>query len=213
VAVFSDVHGNLLALERFLEATRHEADAYVCLGDVVDYGPWSDECVDLVLSLPRLTLLEGNHERLFLGTEDPAHEPPLVREFLRHVRPSFTRTAAISGLPGRASLGPFECAHTIDGRSIYADTAVDVDRPYLIGHTHHQYSIGRSGFAILNPGSVGQNRKWIDRVDYLLLDLPGGAPRFRSEPYAFDRFLAELRSRQYPEPCIAYYAGKPRSGT
>jgi len=209
VAVFSDVHGNLPALECFIAATLGTVDAYLCLGDVVNYGPWSDECVDRVLDLPHITLLEGNHERLFLGTEDPSHEPPLVQAFVAHLRPTFTRIDRIANLPVRARLGPFECVHTIDDRTIYADTAVEINQNYLIGHTHHQYAIERSRFAILNPGSIGQNRKWIDRVDYMLFDTDSGGWMFHSEPYNFELFFAELRARRYPEACLAYYAGKP----
>ena len=70
LAIFSDVHGNLPALELFVADTERVVDGYVCLGDVVNYGPWSDECVELVCSLPNIIYLEGNHERMFLGEED-----------------------------------------------------------------------------------------------------------------------------------------------
>ena len=76
-AVFSDVHANLPALERFVDQTRAEVDAYICLGDVVNYGPWNDECLDLVISLPGIVYIEGNHERLFCGTRAAARRPKL----------------------------------------------------------------------------------------------------------------------------------------
>lgn len=215
VAVFSDVHANLIALERFAQAVRGEADAYLCLGDVVDYGPWNDECLEMVCALPGITLLEGNHEALFLGKEDLAHEIPLVRSFYHHSRPGFTRTDLIEGLPERCRLGCFECLHTIAGRSIYPDTAIEVDGHHMVGHTHHQFRIERSGFTIVNPGSVGQNRRWIDVVNYLILDTEaaeGDGIAFHALPYDVERFLAELRARRYPEDCIAYYAAKPRAG-
>ena len=60
VAVFSDVHGNLPALEVFVKSTRGQVDMYVCLGDVVDYGPWNDECLEMTMGLPNIVLLEGN---------------------------------------------------------------------------------------------------------------------------------------------------------
>src|SRR6266568_7168235 len=66
VAVFGDVHANLPALETFLGQVEGHVDAYLCLGDVVNYGPWNDECLERITALPEVTLLEGNHERLFL---------------------------------------------------------------------------------------------------------------------------------------------------
>jgi predicted phosphodiesterase len=70
IAILSDVHGNLPALEKFLKSTKYIADTYICLGDVVNYGPWNDECLEFVHSLPGVVLLEGNHERLFLGVDE-----------------------------------------------------------------------------------------------------------------------------------------------
>ncbi len=210
VGVFSDVHGNLIALKRFVEATQNAVDAYLCLGDVVNYGPWNDECLEIVQQLPGITLLEGNHERLFLGKADVEHESPLVEDFSRHSRRFFSRADLITGLPRHTHLGIFECLHTIDGRSIYQDTCIEIARNYMIGHTHHQFQINRSGFVIVNPGSVGQNRKWIDMIDYLILDTVREEIQMHSVHYDFDLFLSELSLRHYSEQCIQYYANKPR---
>jgi predicted phosphodiesterase len=206
-AVFSDVHGNLPALERFVELTRG-VDAYVCLGDVVNYGPWNDECLELVLSLPGIVLLEGNHERLFLGTEPVEHEVPLVRTFLEHSIASFTRADLITGLPREHVLGSYLCTHTIDDRRVYADTAITVSRDYMIGHTHHQFRVERSGHTIVNCGSVGQNRKRLDVLNYVLYDEATGFTRLCQETYRVDRLLAAMSARGYPAPCLDYYRGK-----
>ena len=68
-AIYSDVHGNLPAFEVFVELTNKEVDVYLNLGDLVNYGPWSNECVDLALSLPTIGNILGNHEELFLNPE------------------------------------------------------------------------------------------------------------------------------------------------
>ncbi len=62
----------------------------------------------------------------------------------------------------------------------------------------------------MNPGSVGQNRRCIDLASYALLDTETGRFTFCEEPYPLDLFLAELRTRRYPQACIDYYAKKPR---
>jgi predicted phosphodiesterase len=213
IAIFSDVHGNLIALEKFIQATQNAVDSYVCLGDVVDYGPWNDECLDIIWQLPNITMLEGNHERLFLGTEDICSELSLVQDFSRHSRQLFSRRELITGLPRHMNLGIFECVHTIDKRSIYQDTSIEIACNYILGHTHHQFRIDRSGFVIVNPGSVGQNRKWIDVADYAILDTESGVMHMHSVSYNADLFLSELRLRHYPEQCIGYYADKPRKCT
>lgn len=68
VAVFSDVHSNLEALEAVLEhAFGQKVDRYVCLGDVVGYGANPNECIELLQSLPDCTCLLGNHDAAVLG--------------------------------------------------------------------------------------------------------------------------------------------------
>lgn len=210
VAVFSDVHANLIALERFVQATRGSVDAYLCLGDVVDYGPWNDECLELIHQLPNVTILKGNHEDLFQGTTDIGMEPPLVQEYFHSSIQSFSRLDLIKDLPEEACLGTFKCAHTLNGRSVYANTAIDVESNYIIGHTHHQFQIERSGFWVINPGSVGQNRKWIDVINYGIFATDTSAMEMYSIRYDVGLFISELRRRRYPEPCVQYYANKPR---
>jgi hypothetical protein len=45
ILIYSDVHNNLPAFEQMLKEVVH-CEAYISLGDLVNYGPWSNECVD-----------------------------------------------------------------------------------------------------------------------------------------------------------------------
>jgi diadenosine tetraphosphatase ApaH/serine/threonine PP2A family protein phosphatase len=67
VAVVSDVHSNLHALEAVLaEIDAMGVDELWCLGDLVGYGPHPNECVALLRE--RATLcLAGNHDLVVLG--------------------------------------------------------------------------------------------------------------------------------------------------
>lgn len=208
VAVFGDVHANLIALEVFLGRVAGVADAYVCLGDTVNYGPWNDECLERIHALPHVTMIEGNHERMFLGVEPVDEEIGVVQSFYAASKPTFTRTDLISGLPETYALGPFTCVHTVDDRRVFADTEVSVDTDHVIGHSHYQYRVERDGHVIVNPGSVGQNRHRIDHVDYALYDTDRDAFTFESVPYDFERFLGEVTARAYPRECLDYYERK-----
>ncbi len=66
ILVISDVHANLTALEAVL-ISADPFDAVWCLGDLVDYGPDPNECVERIRSLPNLTCIIGNHEAAVLG--------------------------------------------------------------------------------------------------------------------------------------------------
>jgi predicted phosphodiesterase len=70
IAVLSDIHGNLHALEAVLKALDAEApDAVWCLGDLVGYGPRPNECCELVEDRADLCLI-GNHDLGVLGRLD-----------------------------------------------------------------------------------------------------------------------------------------------
>ncbi len=62
IAVISDIHSNLAALNAVLaEIDRREISRVFCLGDVVGYGPCPKECLDLVSQRCEVTLM-GNHD-------------------------------------------------------------------------------------------------------------------------------------------------------
>ena len=66
IGVITDVHGNIEALNAILQLLDGEkCDEILHLGDVVDIGPNSRECLDLLLSRKDVTLLLGNHDRDF----------------------------------------------------------------------------------------------------------------------------------------------------
>lgn len=68
VAVISDIHGNLHALESVLEQLEHEEiDQLWCLGDMVGYGPRPNPCCEAVADLADLSLA-GNHDLGVIGT-------------------------------------------------------------------------------------------------------------------------------------------------
>jgi predicted phosphodiesterase len=61
ILVISDIHSNFPALEAVLSAAV-TVDAVWCLGDLVGYGPFPNECIDRIAALPNLTCLMGNHD-------------------------------------------------------------------------------------------------------------------------------------------------------
>jgi diadenosine tetraphosphatase ApaH/serine/threonine PP2A family protein phosphatase len=70
IAVISDVHSNLHALEAALEGIdREQPDAVWCLGDVVGYGPKPDECCRTIEERTAICLA-GNHDLGVRGDVD-----------------------------------------------------------------------------------------------------------------------------------------------
>jgi predicted phosphodiesterase len=76
VAVISDIHGNLHALEAVLaELADERPDAIWCLGDLVGYGPRPNECTTTVARSATISLV-GNHDLGVLGRLDLADFSP-----------------------------------------------------------------------------------------------------------------------------------------
>ncbi len=207
VAIISDIHGNLPALEAVVLKIR-DVDAVMCLGDVVNYGPWSDACLELLQTLPGLTLLEGNHEALFLGKEPLEHELPLVQQFYHASFARFTRRDLIENLPLKAALDGYFCAHTLHGQKIYQDTDVVPPGDCFIGHTHHAFHVERHGSQVVNPGSVGQNRKRLDMACYALFDTATRKVDLGQVAYPVSVLLNEMKTLNYPPECLAYFQSK-----
>jgi diadenosine tetraphosphatase ApaH/serine/threonine PP2A family protein phosphatase len=66
ILVVSDIHGNLPALESVL-SDAGPFDSLWNLGDTVGYGPWPNECIDLVASFTDSAHLAGNHDLASIG--------------------------------------------------------------------------------------------------------------------------------------------------
>lgn len=62
IAIFSDVHGNLPALEAVLAAIdSYGPDKIYCLGDLVNFAPFTNEVIDLIRARKIPTIM-GNHD-------------------------------------------------------------------------------------------------------------------------------------------------------
>ena len=70
IAIISDIHGNLEALNVVLEyCEKAEVDELISLGDVVGYGPNPNECVNLIEKNASIKIM-GNHDHAVLGLTD-----------------------------------------------------------------------------------------------------------------------------------------------
>ena len=149
--------------------TEGVGDGYICLGDLVNYATWSNECVELALSLPNTTLIMGNHEEAFVKGFYPGVNP-LVQDFFKITFPNFKEKRSIETFVSEAKLEVSICTHTINNSYIFQNTKVILDNNYIIGHSHHQFEYLNNNFTLYNSGSVVQNRKFINGINYLIYD-------------------------------------------
>jgi predicted phosphodiesterase len=73
VAIISDIHANIEALEAVLaDIKRQKTDEIICLGDIVGYGANPNECIELAKSSCSLIIL-GNHDAAAIGLLSTDH--------------------------------------------------------------------------------------------------------------------------------------------
>lgn len=148
VAVITDAHANLPALEAVFAATEVAGvDEAWCLGDVVGYGVEPDACVDLVRERCELCLV-GNHDIAVLGGLDIAsfseaaavavewtrsHITERSLEFLRELDPQGERAGF-----GLFHASPRDPVWEYVLSSDQAEAAMDSHsgRVALVGHSH-----------------------------------------------------------------------------
>jgi predicted phosphodiesterase len=102
LAILSDIHANLPALEAVLaDIDGSEAEELWCLGDVVGYGAQPDECAGLVADRCAVCLV-GNHDLAVLGELDVASFSPAAAAAVRWT----AKTAADSTMDFLRGLEP-----------------------------------------------------------------------------------------------------------
>lgn len=173
IAVISDIHGNVPALEATLRDIRkRDVQKLFCLGDLVGKGPHSCAAVDLCREQCDMTIKEGNWDDLVVrGTGDPAalwRRRRLGRERLDYLG-SLPHT--IESCMSSRGVRPFHASQRGVHHRVYADdpsnrrlamfsstefTGNPLD-PDVVGygdiHAAYLTSLGRR--TLFNVGSVG----------------------------------------------------------
>lgn len=206
-AVFSDIHGNLPALETLLNTVEDDCDGYICLGDIVGYGPDNDACLEKISKLKNSVILKGNHEEIF-QTKDLSCCSDLAKEFFEH---SFTFFSRSDLLPEQESFksGDFSFCHSVkkNGRwlYLYGTEDIDISENICVGHTHYQTVFKQNGFSVVNVGSIGQNRQDKSKICYALFNSETKKITLHQKKYDLNQFLKILAEKGYPTKLSDYY--------
>lgn len=209
ILILSDIHGNLPSLEYVLKQEK-SVDYVISLGDVVNYGPWSNECVDLLESLNNKVLIMGNHEEAFLSGIYPGKNL-IAKKFFKKCYPLFDKKDKISNYIENFSFENSDFIHTINKDYIFLDTEVKINKNTFIGHSHRMYRRMIEDYRLVNVGSVGQNRTNIDEINYVIWETKKDVVELIKKPYSADKLINEMRIKEYPDICIEYILSKRNS--
>ncbi len=201
LALFSDVHGNRLALEAVLDdlEAREIPTAY-CLGDLVGYGPDPNGVIDLLRSRGIESLL-GNYDEgvgwetgdcgcffpdaeaqrigeasyaftvATVTAENKAHLRTLPREL--HIELAGKKVHLVHGSPRRINE---YLLRDRDERTYVRLAEAESDDVLAFGHTHDPWFRWYKGRLFVNVGSVGRPKDGDPRAMYVVLTSSVGEP-------------------------------------
>ena len=220
VAIVSDVHGNLTALDAVLADLRQTSpDLILHGGDLADIGASPVEVVDRVRDLGWQGVA-GNTDQMLATPqtfEEFAHRSPglqplwaviremaaAAREALREDRLAWLRNlphahihasiALVHASPENPWSAPAPEAGDGELQSLYGPLGRSV---VVYGHIHRPYIRNVSGLTVANSGSVGLPYDGDPRASYLLID--EFRPEIRRVKYDVDRELRALSNRGSP---------------
>src|SRR5436309_12102492 len=189
VAVVSDIHSNLHALEAVLAAIDAEApDELWCLGDLVGYGPRPNECCATIAERADVCLA-GNHDLAVRGTIE-------LEEFGGEAAVAAKWTREVLEPQAQELLDRLEPEGSAHGVALYHGSARDPIWEYvlsdeaalatlelvgsplvLVGHSHVALQVVQSGDDL--AGDVARGGTEIALEDARALLSPGsvGQPR------------------------------------
>jgi predicted phosphodiesterase len=229
IALFSDVHGNVTALEAVMKEIREKGplDAVVCAGDIVFYGPSPEEVVDL-LRAEGVSMVRGNCDDMVTGQlsiETVASDPVRLdwlrahvkwtRERLGEERLEFLRslpvTRTFDPAPGQSLLvchaSPLSTNEPLprpdilrkEGQQYYGETEA---RVIAVGHWHQPSVTLLGERMMLNVSSVSIPMDGRPIACYTIAEWRDGIWSF--EQYRVDYDLApvihRIRDRKMPLP-------------
>lgn len=228
IAVITDVHANLPALEAALGAIRSEqCDAIFHVGDAIAIGPYPAECLDLMQRIPNLQCVAGNHDLYFVdGLPDPQpgwmsngevqHQLWTHRQLdddqkLMISQWPLVHSAVIEGLktvfvhygfagPGRDFAGVVRNPTGTDMDKMFAEHAAEI---VFFGHDHSPSDI-KGNARYINPGSLGCCSQAFAR--YTIAEFADGRVDIRHASVSYDdkELHRAFEERKVPEREFIY---------
>ena len=228
VAVLSDIHSNLVALDAVL-AHAGSVDAVWQLGDVVGYGPDPDGVVARLIEVGAVGV-RGNHDAAALGGPEIEWFNPEARAAAEWTRDAIDATtrAWLSALPERHAIDQMTLVHGsprdpireyVASPAIALENLAVLDTAFCLhGHTHvpvafcldpdgdlriaepeNGGTIELDGQrALINPGSVGQPRDGDPDASYLILDPDTATVTWHRVAYDIPAVQAAIRAAGLP---------------
>ena len=219
IAIFSDIHANLQALESIVkDIDKSTFDEVICLGDIVGIGPNPKECLDILID-SNIKVVKGNHE-VYQTNEEVAGS--LLSDEEKEHRNWIHNELSAEQLDYLHNL-PMEIEELIEGQlftfshfflnknknyfeslTVLGDNRVfnlsnKIETDYMfIGHSHDPFQINNTSL-VTCIGSSGCRKNNI--TFYTIIEIDSNNVRITRKEVVFDRktFEKEVNKTDYPD--------------
>lgn len=214
IAILSDIHGNLMALDAVMTDMESQSpDQIWCGGDIAWGGPWARECIARARAGGWICV-KGNTDIWITGDPQTVETPEdrvIFNElaaihdvgtddarWLANLPLGYTPAGSlllVHGTPATPFQAPMPDAPAKEFR-VYEDQAKVV----VYGHVHHAFNRRLAGgTTVINAGSVGFPEDE-DRACYLLIDRDGPDLTWKHRRVEYDRRAVIAEAKRQPEP-------------
>ncbi len=228
-AILSDLHANLEAVQAVLaHSQQQQCTHYVCLGDIVGYGPNPREVLELVRGL-NCPVVMGNHDEYSSKDLHMAGFNPMASEGIKWTRDQLTdeEKSWLRDLKYTRNVESFVMVHaTLDlpekwayvFDKLAAAASINYQRTAICfnGHTHVPVAFVRGPTGIVgglyskikievgkkyfvNVGSVGQPRDRNPKASYVTFDLVNNLIELHRVEYDIEAVQKKIRAVGLPE--------------
>lgn len=229
-AIISDIHSNLEALNTVLDTIQNELiDKIYCLGDIVGYGPYPNECFKLVKQHCEV-ILTGNHDFACIEKSELLYFNQFAKKAIEWTVSALSpeNLKEIAELPLEKIVDDFHLVHSNPYAPSSWDYILSIDEAIynfskfkkqicFIGHSHQpiiyvenqdvKYSyttdseieIEDGHRYIINVGSVGQPRDSIPKSAFGILDTETNTYQLRRVNYDIKKTYDKMLALGLPE--------------
>lgn len=213
IAVLSDIHGNIVALEEALkDAKEQNVDEYIVLGDIITDLPFTDEVIDIVKELTPY-VIKGNRESYLLTYEQTKEDDKWktlqsksVCCYLKYTRQDnieYMRNLPknlvleFEGIKIRAVHGsPYDVAELLYFNTPLMDKVFnELEEDILVyGHNHQPAGYEeRNGKIVAQVGTLGMHNNEISKPQYTIITCENGKVKLEVRTVDYDK--EELKKR------------------
>jgi len=209
IYIFSDLHGNLPALNAVINdigIIEFDNSLKLFLGDYIDFGPYSNEVLDIIRKFNNAHYIIGNHDQyLFMKTDTLFKDFNYRDKLIAHM--AWTNNAIsndnkkwIFNLPvtKKIKIDDFEllmCHGHLENteKAFLTETIERINSKIIVtGHIHAPYFKIMNNKFIINPGSVGESLDNDNRASYSMLIIDGNKINVVNKRVSYDINTIEI---------------------